>query len=117
MAKMLCSLCKNLKEATPLEMDDPIFSAYIAIMHATKLSKHAGPLGVCRECMPMYGKMQENYNKKIVFYGALGAVVVIVYFYFTNNIIASVLIGAFVFSLALPQYCPPLKEKSEPEEI
>jgi hypothetical protein len=109
MAKMLCSLCKNVKNAEPLDMEDAIFGIYVKLMRATGLSKQTGPLGVCKDCMAAYTKMQAVYNKKIAFYGVLGMVLAIVYFYLTSNVLASLLIGAFALSLALIHYCPPLK--------
>lgn len=110
MVKMMCSLCKKEKKARPLDMDDLLFGSYVKLMRSLRLSKHTNPLGVCAECMPAYMEMQARYQQKIMFYGMLGFVFAAAYFYFTNNFIASLVIGAFVFSMAILNYCPPLKE-------
>ncbi len=110
MVKMLCSLCRNERNARPLDMEDPLFGSYVKLMRRLKLSRHSGSIGVCEACMPAYRKMQAAYLQKITLYGVLGLGFAAAYFYLTGSIMPSLIIGLFVFSLSLLHYCPPLKE-------
>jgi hypothetical protein len=112
MAKMLCSLCRGVKEAEPLDMDDFAFSKYVRLMRSLGISKHTGPLGVCKGCMPSYRKMEADFRKSLTLYGIAGAVFAITYFYFTSNFLISLVIGMLALSLSVFHYCPPLKQRS-----
>jgi len=109
MAEIFCSLCRLMKEAQPLDMDDPLFSSYVRIMRKLGKSRHSGALGICPGCMPAYTKMESGFRKNVILYGALGLIFAIAYSIFTGAILLSLLIGLFFFSLALFSYCPPLK--------
>ena len=112
MARIFCSLCKSVKEAEPLDMDDFAFSKYVRLMRALRISKHKGKIGVCPDCMAQYGKMQADFRKSLTLYGIAGAVFAITYFYFTSNFLISLLIGMLAFSLSVFHYCPPMKKRS-----
>jgi hypothetical protein len=110
MEQLRCSLCGKVGDATPLDMDDAVFGPYVRLLRKFGLSKHKDSLGVCKECMPKYTRMSQEYQKKIITYGILGAAFGIINFWLTKNILVSLIIAAFVFSLSLICYCPPLKK-------
>ncbi|MBN1169846.1 hypothetical protein JXA56_02385 [Candidatus Micrarchaeota archaeon] len=104
-----CSLCGKKKKTVPLDMEDPVFGAYVRLMRKLKLSKHSGDLGICKNCMKMYLLMKRTHNSKIVLYSVAAAISAIVYFYFTGNIFFSIIIGIFIVSWSVFSYCPPLR--------
>jgi hypothetical protein len=110
MVKLYCSLCKKKKEATPLDMEDVFFGNYVKFMRAIGFSKHTEKLGICKKDMSDYKKMRLAHQNKIVFYGLLAVIFGILYLYFSNSILFSVLVALFVFGLSLFSYCPPLKK-------
>jgi len=110
MTKMLCSLCKKTKNAAALDMNDPLFGTYAGLLRKAGISKHKGALGVCAGCMQAYAKLYRVYQAKSALYLVFAIVVTILYFALTGNVIISLLIGLFLFSLSLFSYCPPLKK-------
>ena len=113
MAKLKCSLCGNVKEAEPLDMDDIVFGTYVKAMRRFGLSKSKGGLGICSSCMENYKKIAQNFQGKLMTYGFLAILFSVVYFYLTNNVLVSVLVALILFSFSLFSYCPPLKRKEE----
>jgi len=110
MARLLCSLCGTVKSAKPFDMNDPVFQAYVWVMRHFGISKHIGSLGVCDSCMPRYTRMMSGYRNKQAYLLTGGTVLAVLYFFLTQNAFLSLLLGAFIFSLSLLSYCPPLKE-------
>lgn len=108
--KLLCSLCGSTKEARPLDLDDLLFGNYVRTIRKLGLSRHTGKLGVCAACMKNYNRMLAEYRKKQVLFLVAGLLLAALYFTFTQNIIASLIVLLFVAALSLVSYCPPLKE-------
>lgn len=108
MADLRCSFCSKVGKARPLNMSDPIFGNYVRLMRRLKISSYKGPLGICEKCMPEYKKMQLAFQKKLITYTIAAIVLSVIYFRFTGNVLASMIIAVFIISLSLISYCPPL---------
>jgi len=109
MKSTFCSLCRKEKKTTPLDTRSMVFGSYIKAMRFLKFSKHIGEPGVCKGCMNKYKSMLSEYRKKQVIYGLLAVFFAAVYMWATGNIVLSLVIAVFVFSLSFFSYVPPLK--------
>ena len=105
----VCSLCGKKKKTVPLDMEDLVFGSYVRLMRRLKLAKHSGDLGICKACMKKYLQMKKTHNSKIVLYSVAAVIFASLYFYFTGNIIFSIIMGLFILSWSSFSYCPPLK--------
>jgi Mn2+/Fe2+ NRAMP family transporter len=110
MKKLPCSLCGEEKPAKPLDSEHPVFRLYILISKRLGLSKYDGNVGVCEGCMEKYLKMRETYRKRTVTYFIAAIVLGVLYMYFTENILISLLIVVVVMAITLLSYVPPLKD-------
>lgn len=105
----MCSLCREMKEARPLDLSDPIFGSYVRLLRMSGISHHNEQLGICGDCYGKYQEMQKRYHQKQMAYLVLAVVFGALYLYLTQNPALSLLIALFMFSLSLFNYVPPLE--------
>ena len=104
-----CIICGNDKKGTPVS-DDLIIRSIRRVKQTLNIAQN-NKLVVCRKCMPEHLKRRENFEKRVVRYGAIGVIIAIVLLLLLqtwNSLVAGALIVILMLSFTITGYHPSL---------
>jgi len=105
--RSICIVCRHEKSGSAVK-DDVLIRSIRSIKQALNIAAN-NRLVVCEECAPAHRQRREAFERKLLQYGAFGAILVIAFTLLSRTIqgfLMSLLLGAFVASLAIFQYTP-----------
>lgn len=122
MPKKVCIICGKEKDGTPIK-DDIVIRTIRKIKGALRLATN-NTLVVCRECTDDYAKKRAKFEKTLVQYVVVAAILLVLILvlpllsgklFSLESLIFGILIGIFIIALSLIGYMPKTAEKKAAE--
>ena len=111
MGKDVCIICMQNKRGYKV-IDDPVLSTIRRIKRALRIAKE-NRLYVCKKCYQEHKKRRGDFEKTVIIYGGLGAIIAMVLLlvnFSLNALVVGILIILFLLFLSLFKYHPAVKE-------
>jgi len=123
MPKKVCIICGKERKGAQVQ-DDVVIRAIRRVKGALRVATN-NTLVVCGGCMDEYKKKRAKFEKALVLYVVLAAILLVLIavlplisgkFFSLESILFGVLIGVFIIALSLIGYMPKIAEKKRAEK-
>ncbi len=113
----ICIICQKEKKGRVV-LDDVVINSIRWLKQKLGIAAK-NRLYVCEECVPEHKKRRASFEKTLVFYGAIGVIIILAVLLLSpkiGSLLVAIFFGLFVLALSLLHYVPAVEEIPERKE-
>ncbi|MEW6328889.1 MAG: hypothetical protein AB1468_02105 [Candidatus Micrarchaeota archaeon] len=106
----ICIICQKQRKGRRV-LDDVVINCLRGLKRKLGIAAN-NELYVCEECVPEHRKRRASFEKTLVFYGAIGVIIILAVLLFSprlGSLLVAVFFGLFVLALSLLHYVPAIE--------